>query len=236
MDIIFTNTLDVPIEYSPRPASQFVPDWYKKMESYLGNEKKPDGAGMSNGTIKRCMPVFDVITAGYIITTHTDIWVSWKEIVFDDGTTQKNPWYEWASYDAIGFHPIEQAPEHPAKNDFVYPKWINTWGIQTPKGYSTLFISPTHRDNPFTILPGIVDTDTYVVPVNFPMVLTNSNFEGLIPAGTPIAQVIPIKRDSWEMLLGTNKNIDFVQKSLNLLQSKFFDRYKSLYRQKKEYK
>jgi predicted membrane-bound spermidine synthase len=93
-----------------------------------------------------------------------------------------------------------------------------------------------HRESPFTILPGIVDTDTYTAPVNFPFVLNDINFEGLIPAGTPIAQVIPIKRDEWQMSLGTQKEFDEQQKVTNRLQTKFFDRYKSMFRQVKEYK
>ena len=233
MNVIFTNTMGVPEEYSPKLASALLPEWYKKVDSYINGEKKPTGEGSSAATVKRCMPVFDAIVGGYIILSAADVFVSQKET--EDGT--KQPYYEWSSYGLIQFHPIEQMPEHPARNGHMaYPKWINPWAIKTPEGYSSLFVQPMHRESPFTILPGIVDTDTYTAAVNFPFVLNDINFEGLIPAGTPIAQVIPIKREDWEMSFGTQEEFMQQQQVTNRLQTKFFDRYKSMFRQPKVYK
>jgi hypothetical protein len=226
MKIIFTNTTGADIE-QPKPASRSVPDWYKNMDSYLSKEKKPTGVGTNSATIKRCIPVLDAITAGYIIESPADVWVSKK----DEGQ-----WFEWADFGLISFHPIEQAPEHPARKPFPYPKWSNPWSITTPKGYSTLFVQPMHRESVFTILPGIVDTDTYTAPINFPFVINDPAFEGLIPKGTPIAQVIPFKRDSWNMEIGTKEEFDRQNKVSKKLQSKFFDRYKSMFWTRKEYK
>ena len=149
------------------------------------------------------------------------------------------PFYEWPSFGPIQFHPVEQLPVHPSKGEhkISYPKWINPWAIKTPPGYSVLFISPMHRESIFTILPGIVDTDQYSAPVNFPFVLNEADrFEGLIPAGTPMAQVIPFKRDSWQMELGTLEDLNEQARVTSRLRTKFFDSYKTQYRQPKEYK
>lgn len=112
---------------------------------------------------------------------------------------------------------------------------MNPWAIKTPKGYSVLFVQPFHRESVFTILPGIVDTDSYTIPVNFPFVINDSNFEGTIPMGTPIAQVIPFKRDSWKMEFGSeierNEQVNVTTK----IRTKFFDKYKSMFWNKKEY-
>ena len=226
MEIIFTNISGIDIG-QPQPASKFIPDWYKNTESYIGKEKKPDGSGNSDATIKRCMPVFDAITAGYIITLPADIYVSIKE---------EKQFFEWSTLGMIGFHPVEQAPEHPMRNQHAYPKWMNPWAIKTPKGYSVLFTQPMHRESVFTILPGIVDTDTYTAPVNFPMVINDPNFEGLIPKGTPIAQVIPFKREGWQMEIGSQKELIEQNSITQKLQTKFFDRYKSMFWSRKEYK
>ena len=226
MKIIFTNTSGTDLE-QPKPASKLVPDWYKNTDSYVSKERKPLGNGTTSATIKRCMPVFDAITAGYIIESPADVYVSIK-----DG----GQWFEWSDHNLIAFHPIEQAPEHPDKKPFAYPKWNNPWSITTPKGYSTLFVQPFHRESIFTILPGIVDTDQYTPPVNFPFVINDPSFQGLIPKGTPIAQVIPFKRDSWTMELGDKKDLEAQAKVSKKLQSKFFDRYKSMFWTKKEYK
>lgn len=226
MKIIFTNTSGMEIE-QPQPASKFIPDWYKNMESYMGGNKKPNGNGNTDATIKRCMPVFDAITAGYIITLPADVYVSIKE---------EKQFFEWSTLGLVSFHPVEQAPEHPARNQHAYPKWNNPWAIKTPKGYSTLFTQPMHRESVFTILPGIVDTDTYTAPVNFPMVINDPNFEGLIPKGTPIAQVIPFKREGWQMEIGSEKELKEQHSITQKLQTKFFDRYKSMFWSRKEYK
>jgi hypothetical protein len=93
-----------------------------------------------------------------------------------------------------------------------------------------------HRESVFSILPGVVDTDSYTAPVHFPFTLNDPKFEGLIPAGTPIAQVIPFKRNNWEMKFGGEKEIIEQQKVQTKLITKFFDRYKSMFRQPKEYK
>lgn len=229
MQITFTNISGLDFDlYEPQPANKFIPEWYKNTESYINGNKAPSGDGATTATIKRCMPVFDAITAGYIITSYVDVYVSQK-----DGF----PWYEWPSAGPIGFHPVEQAPLHPKQNGASFPKWINPWAIKTPKGYSTLFIQPLHRENEyFTIMPGIVDTDIYTNHVNFPFVLNDVKFEGLIPAGTPIAQVIPIKRDSWTMKIGAEPELKEIKSISNRLRSVFFDGYKNMFRQVKEYK
>ena len=221
--------MGVPEEFNPKPATASVPEWYKELPSYMGGEKKPTGDGATTGTIKRCMPVFDALISGYVLYTYTDVWVSQK-----DG----QPWYEWPSFGPIQWHPVEQAPTHPNLNGHqaTYPIWINPWSIQTPPGYSSLFVQPFHRESVFTILPGIVDTDQYNAAVNFPFVLNNVKYEGLIPAGTPMAQVIPFKRESWEMSLGTQEDLESQNKTTIRLRTRFFDSYKSQFRQPKEYK
>lgn len=238
MDIIFTNTLNIPKEFSPIPAASVVPEWYKQLESYVGNEKKPAGNGSVTSTIKRCMPVFDSITSGYIIPTYVDVYVSQKEQPDSNKNLVKAPWYEWPSLNPLQFHPIDQAPTHPNRNghQVAYPKWINPWAIKTPPGYSVLFVAPFHHKADFTILPGVVDTDTYTAAVNFPFVLNNIKFEGLIPAGTPMVQVIPFKRESWKMSIGEQEELEEQAKVVASLRTKFFDSYKSQYRQPKEYK
>jgi len=227
MDITFTNISGFDDLEKPEPASKFIPDWYKNMESYMGGEKKPDGTAKTTSTIKRCMPVFDAMTAGYVVKLPADVYVRIKN---------GEQFFEWSSLGLIAFHPVEQAPTHPLKNKHAYPKWTTHWSIRTPKGYSTLFVQPMHRESVFTILPGIVDTDEYYAPVNFPFIIKDPEFEGLIPKGTPIVQIIPFKRDSWTMQFGGEKEIKEQSENLKTLGTKFFDRYKNMFRQNKEYK
>ena len=59
-----------------------------------------------------------------------------------------------------------------------------------------------NHDDRFSIIPGIVDTDTYNIEINFPFVVNGDKYpslRSLIKRGTPIVQVIPFKREQWRM-------------------------------------
>jgi hypothetical protein len=116
-NIAFTDTIGVAKEYTPKPASKFIPQWYKDMEPSFPKEKKPS----SLLTIKKCIPVLDAITAGYIIVSPCDVYVSLKN---------NEPNYDSAIPNMIGFHPRKQGYKHPNAMDFPFPKWMNPWAIK----------------------------------------------------------------------------------------------------------
>jgi hypothetical protein len=240
MEILFTNKTDFDLShYKPKPASEFLPDWYKKTDSYVEAEgiapagnigiKKPYFTNNSPATIKKCIPVFDAITSGYIMVTPADIYIR------KDAGGEFH--YQWKLFgDLIGFHPNNQAPLHPANQNQSYAKLNSPWSIKTEKGWSCLFTQPMHHQLPFTILPGIVDTDKYNVEVNFIFTLNDPDFEGMIPAGTPFVQIIPIKRGSWKMKIGNKKDKENALKQHHFVLSKFFDVYKDFFWDRKQYK
>ena len=51
-----------------------------------------------------------------------------------------------------------------------------------------------------------------------------------------MVQVIPIKRDSWNMNFGNEKDVKLSNDNAYRLSSEFFDRYKKMFWNKKEYK
>ena len=226
--ITFTNVLGLDF-FPPQPSVKSVPEWYKNTPEYLDAQgKKIFTNGNTPHTVKKCIPVFDAITAGYMLYTQVDVQVSEQ-----DGM----PYFNWAGQDAISFHPVEQAPLHPDKNGAPYPKWANPYAIKTPPGYSVLFVPPMHNPNGiFTILSGVVDTDTYKAPVNFPFVLNDVKWQGIIPAGTPMAQVIPFKRDAWEHEIGSDKERIEQNIVTAKLKTLFFNSYKRQFWSRKEYK
>lgn len=227
--ITFTPVFPVEKIFYPEPALKNIPEWYKKTQSFIDSPKLKINSGQTNATIKKCMPVFDAMTVGYIIKTYIDIYVYKDE--------NNDSIYNWPSLNPISFHEIRQAIEHPAENGMGYPKWTNPWSIKTKKGYSCLFLQPMHHPNNFfTILPGIVDTDNYISPVNFPFTLNDPNFEGLIPAGTPMAQVIPFKRDSFIMEIGKEKQFKKFEEFANVYTNRWVNNYKNKFWQKKQYK
>jgi hypothetical protein len=228
MNIYFTDvTESLDNNYYPVPSLKTVPDWYRQTPEYTSGERLITD-GNTPHTVKKCIPVFDALTVGYIIPTYADVQVTQR-----DGL----PYYEWPLHNAISFHPVEQAPLHPGRNDAPYPKWTNPWAIKTPPGYSCLFVPPMHNPNGiFTILPGIVDTDTYTPPVNFPFTLDGVEWEGIIPAGTPMVQVIPFKRDSWKMEFGGDKEREEQARKTGKLRSLWFNSYKRQFWSRKEFR
>lgn len=230
-NIEFISHYDVPDDIKPVPAKKAIPDWYKDTPPFFNNKKMViSDDGVTDRTIKKCIPILDSISSGYIIKTYCDL-----EISNNDGI----PYYRWAmSFDdeevTINFHHPKQADKYPNKyinGENPIPKFKNLFAIVTPKGYSCLYIPPMHRENIISIIPGLVDTDVYNLPVEFPFVLTDPNFTGVIPRGTPIAQIIPIKRESWKSSFSVQNLIPGHQK----LRSMFYDSYKNMWWVKKSY-
>lgn len=214
--------------HNPSTSVKALPGWYKKMLKFIGNKKIPNGSGFLPLTVKACPPFLDAMISGYIIYTEYDIFVTQKE---------EGPWLEWrAGGDLIGLHGKdqivnEQVPDGYSDQPF---KFNNLWQIKTPRGYSTLFTHPQNRvDLPFFTISGIVETDTYNNVINFPF-LIKKDFEGEIPAGTPIVQLFPFKRESWKMQLGEAKQ-DKVRDSQLLLNHKLVGGYKTYWWQRKNY-
>ena len=109
--IKFIDTVGVAKECYPKPSSTFIPEWYKSMDSYINGNKIPPTDGGTASTIKRCMPVFDAISAGYIITlpVDVDVFIPKDKTLWVKGKQH----FKWSIINPIKFHPIEQAPNHP---------------------------------------------------------------------------------------------------------------------------
>lgn len=81
-------------------------------------------------------------------------------------------------------------------------KFHNYWTIQTPPGWSCLFVAPLNRPAlPVEILAGVVDTDTYASLINFPFIATGADGVHVIEKGTPLVQIIPFRRSEAELEL-----------------------------------
>lgn len=178
--IIFqTDSSDFDI-IKPVPSSRMVPEWFRKT----------DGAKEGIETLKKCVPILDSLTAGYMIRLPADMtWIPETKRFFSMSEMQLNSDHSYLQTDQVSLPPEFDPQPH---------KWVNSWFIKTPPGYSTLFIHPLNQmDLPFHSFSGIVDTDKHPLVINFPFVL-RKDFSGTIPAGTPIIQAIPFKRDDWD--------------------------------------
>lgn len=172
----------------PKPASTFIPNWYKRTP--IVKDKIT--------TAKRCVPLIDAFSAGYMFSLPTDI--TWDQSL----VSEDKPPYSFNYPDKIvtAHFPV-QVDEFEISDEFdpnPY-KWNNLFHVKLPKGYSMLFVHPINRtDLPFYSFTGFVDADKHPIAINFPFVI-KKGFKGVIPAGTPIIQGIPIKRENWELVV-----------------------------------
>jgi hypothetical protein len=176
----------------PTPARKHTPEWFVKTPAFRGESGKFQMDGDSpNTTVKLCQPMVDSYGMGYIQTTWTDILI---EEVDGQITYSLPPGPENMSHRDI--------PSHEVSSDF-YPTefvWYPQWIPKVPKGYSVLYTHPLNREDlPFQTYSGVVDSDKffYEAEGNHPFFIKRG-FTGIIPAGTPMFQIIPFKRDDWK--------------------------------------
>jgi hypothetical protein len=177
----------------PYPSRKYIPDWFKALPMSLGPEHGVTDH-FDNGTIKKCMPFLDAMTAGYIIPLAADV-----EFESNEDATSVS-WFSKFQKTIIELHGPQQITSDKSPNPLGHMpplKFINFWKIKTPPGWSTLFLPPLNRPDPrFMCYSGLVDTDNYNNFINFPFFFTQPNFVGVLKAGTPLIQAIPIKRES----------------------------------------
>ncbi len=207
---------------NPKPASRFIPEEYKKLKRF-----KDDN--LHNPTVKTCVPFLDSLILGYIIPFDQDYLVDPVENDFSVTPANKNASSE--------FHDKEQLPKEWQKiSGKKVGKFMNKWLIKTPPGYSCLFVQPMNRmEERFDIIPGVVDTDTYLNLINFPYFLKKRDEQFLFKRGEPMVQVIPFKRESWKMWAGFYYEKAH-SKIINILNNEWMDRYKKYFWSKKSFK
>lgn len=225
--IKFTDVTGLtPDQFKPVPAKQEIPEWLKKMTPYTDKEFKVEDSVKTNQTAKRCIPMLDAVMMGYIIRLTHDLYVTQSEV---------GPYFQWRSGLGVDFHSSAQIPTHlQGMMGRNVPKLISPWSIETPAGYSTMFVPPLNsEENVLVPFSGVVDTDTYLTPVNFAFILEDG-FEGIIHAGTPIIQAIPFKRESWKMELSSGETKK-ITKNKSAISSVFRNGYRKMFWSKKDY-
>lgn len=146
-------------------------------------------------TLKHCPPFIDALSLGIMLFLPCDLTIEDGEISWDwefptvvDAPITRSP---------IGIHVPEQVTGMPIElNGQVVIKFTNYWTLETQEGWDLLFTHPFNRpDLPFHTLSGVVSADRFTHGyVHFPAMWTRSDFSGILPKGTPIAQVIAIPR------------------------------------------
>lgn len=211
----------------PKPAHQYIPSWYKELPTPKESNIKYENGELQGLGLKACVPFVDALTTGYVQETWTDIRIS-----SDNGVVN----YGFESGPEIISH---RRDVNVSIDSSYYPvefTWRTQWRSKLPKGYSLLLTHPLNRlDLPFTTLSGVVDADHFHhVPIGNIPFFVHSNFDGIIPAGTPMFQIIPFKRDDWNSVVMPFDADETERKNLQIRRF-IWGGYRKLFRQKKRY-
>lgn len=171
---------------APVPAKSVLPDWFRKLPPVDRERVSATDNGL---TVKRCMPFLDAMMTGWIIPAAATV-----RLEVSDGGKTVNAGWEFDKVMVSNHHAYQVAgnpmePRPPCKMH-------NYWTIETPPGWSCLFVPPLNRlHSVFEVLSGVVDTDTYQSLIHFPFIATAPDGIYTVEKGTPVVQVIPFKRD-----------------------------------------
>jgi hypothetical protein len=182
----------------PGPIIKTLPDWYSRAEWFVQNPatgkpaEAPDGGGKMP-TWKACPAVLDILGTGYTYKTPCDI-------EFNEDAAGNIQARVLDSQHRNFLQDREPMPQffHPRGYHQKHFAWWADWAVELPDGYSALYTHPLNRfELPFLTTSGIVDNDKVHLPGTMPFFLLKG-VRGILPAGTPYAQIIPFKREHWE--------------------------------------
>lgn len=184
------------VSIKPVPASNFIPEWWKNATPYIKSPENPAGKKLivrnfeSNASFKKCQPMLDAISFGYIFQLYADVKIE---------QIDNSPSLTWrVGSELFSFHDhqdVEVPDGYDKKSSF---KYNNPWIPKLPKGYSALIIPCVGYPNPvFKAMHAVIDYDKTMHPLSPPMFI-KEGYEGILEKGTPMFQMIPFKRDDWE--------------------------------------
>lgn len=197
--------------YPVTTSSKFVPKWFKTKLKEFNKRRIHDSDSVGTNLervfdISKCPGIREYFKTGYIVYLHTDIKIFTKNSIITNvqwlyNTSDSNYSNKFVSTSLIEIHSPDQLGDYmsptPPKNSLKQLLKINTpWKVKCPDDYVLLEIPILYSDdNRFCAAGGILD----------PKISRNINpafwwfvhdGEEVIPAGTPLLQYIPIKRDN----------------------------------------
>jgi len=172
----------------PVPANKVLPGWFRSLPQVDQAEFTSENSAV---TVKRCLPFIDAMSQGWLLLVPADIRV---ELAMDGTAAKTSTAYPRKLVDSHKGYQVKGA----AFANKIILKFATEWSIKTAPGYSCLFTQPLNREADFVVLSGVVDTDTYHLPINVPLYFTRPDGTFTMKKGTPLAQVIPFRREAFE--------------------------------------
>lgn len=202
MKLKFWNENRTAVEkYPVVPAKKLIPNWFRDLSNvveYYNNHP----------TIKTCPGIVNYLRTGFILRTWIDTIIettqSYIKFLYPNNDAPNN---YLSTMDAMTFD--KDLTEFKKYSHPTVVKWTLGWYCQAPKGYNLLY-TPTqyHPNLNFTTIVGITDT-RIDEGLHVQVAWHPTDKSVFIPAGTPIAQIIPIKREEceYDIVVGSNEDV-----------------------------
>jgi hypothetical protein len=198
------------------PVSEQNYDWVKR--AAVQAKERNQGQTVKSMNTLRCPAIFQFRNMGFLVRTPLDILLKVKsetEYEWEHGYT------EMTHHELVTHHELELMYNFmstwPKDTMKVILKFNLPWSLRIPKGYDVLMMDPFYKDdNRFTVCPGTFESELGIGQLSVPVMWHSTKGEFLIKAGTPIAQLVPIKRET------------ISHQNLNLITDKNFKRDRAL--------
>ncbi len=180
----------------PVLARTTLPAWLRAMPATAYSTVH----GTDLRTVKQCPPFVDAMSHGFVIPLPCDVVVSGGRLSWDWDLPPLS--VEAHPRSPLSFHVPAQVTGTPFhREDRAVVKFNSFWTVELEEGWSLFATHPINRDDlPFRLLTGLVDADRFTdVGILFPAVWTDPDYEGVLPAGTPVAQCFPVARTALDL-------------------------------------
>jgi hypothetical protein len=197
---------------APKPTSKSLPEWYISADRFYKNPHGESYVGPDGGKVptwKACPAIYDILTTGYVYKTPCDI-----EFYFDSNQKISAKVLDLKYADFIQNREKMPQFDGPLGYHEKHFAWYPDWAVEVPEGYSVLYSQPYDRyDLPFLTTSGIIDNDKVNLPGTMPFFLSKE-WVGILPAGTPYAQMMPFKREDWTSEYVKKSGLEITKKNM----------------------
>jgi len=167
----------------PTPAYNELPQWYKDTPMVAENGTYDTS---KIGSVRRCMSFFESLSMGWILKTPGDI-----EVNIQNGEMS----FDWDMDLELVSNQSTDLMNSTYPEDIVLIKLATPWRAVAKEGWSLLVVPPLNRPAEiFESTAGVLNADEFDGRINSIVKWHDLGYSGIIKKGTPISQLIPIKR------------------------------------------
>lgn len=183
----YTSSATVYNQFKIDYAQKFIPSWWKE----IPNTYIPEGKFFSLPTIRTCPGMTGVYHRGAVIPL-------WSDLAIELGPKGEGNarWQFSDTHCSAVSHPVEQRGRYLNDKEFLHMKLNSPWHIDCEEDISWVWMGmPWNMDDPteFAVPTGLVEYKYQnATNINLFLKYAEEKRNLLIPAGTPMVQIVPL--------------------------------------------